>query len=120
MCYFGEDVDIYDAEGKVTSHSGAWRADGQTNLPGVLMPASPEVGTAFQQEVAPGIAEDQAKVVELGDSTTVPAGTFTDTISLVEINPLEGGRGDTKVYARGIGIIVDGPAKLTSYSAQSG
>lgn len=119
VCYFGEDVDIYDAAGNVNSHSGAWRADGKTNLPGVLMPPSPEVGYAFQQEIAPGVAEDQAKVTALGETTEVPAGTFTDTVTLLEINPLDGGR-DTKVYARGIGVIVDGPAQLTSYTAPAG
>ena len=119
VCYFGEDVDIYDAAGNVKSHSGAWRADGETNQPGIFMPPSPEVGYAFQQEIAPGVAEDQAKVTALGETTEVPAGTFTDTMTLLEINPLDGGR-DTKVYARGIGVIVDGPAELTSYSAPAG
>lgn len=61
----------------------------------------------------------QAKVTALGETTEVPAGTFTDTMTLLEINPLDGGR-DTKVYARGIGVIVDGPAELTSYSGPAG
>lgn len=117
VCYFGEDVDIYDASGNVASHAGAWR-DGQTNLPGVFMPASPRVGDAFRQEVAPGVAEDQAKVIALNEPTEVPVGTFAETVTLVEANPLDGGS-DTKVYARGIGLIVDGPARLTSYSAPS-
>ena len=32
VCYFGEDVDIYDATGEMVSHAGAWRADGHTRL----------------------------------------------------------------------------------------
>jgi hypothetical protein len=74
------------------------------------------VGQAFQQEIAPGIAEDQAKVIALGRSTQVPAGTFTDTATLLDRNPLDGSQG-TKVYAEGIGLIVDGPAEMTSFSA---
>jgi hypothetical protein len=113
VCYFGEEVDIYDEHGDVTSHSGAWRADGDLLLPGIFMPASPRLGQAFQQEVAPGVAEDQSKVVSLGTSVEVPAGTFDETASLLDRNPLDGSE-DTKVYARGVGLIVDESAELTS------
>lgn len=116
VCYFGEDVDIYDGSGNVTSHSGEWRAGEDGNLPGVFMPPSLEIGQAFQQEIAPGIAEDQAKVIALGETTEVPAGTFHDTATLEDASPLDGSRG-TKVYAKGIGLIVDGPARLTSSSS---
>jgi hypothetical protein len=115
VCYFGEEVDIFDREGIVTSHSGAWRAGEDGNRPGIFMPPSLEVGQAFQQEFAPGIAEDQAKVTALGESVRVPAGTFDDTATLLDGSPLDGSQG-TKVYARGIGLIVDGPARLTRYS----
>jgi len=114
VCYFGEEVDDFDAEGNVVSHAGVWRADDRGNRPGIFMPAELEVGQAFQQEIAPGIAEDQARVIELGERTGVPAGTFTDTATLLDRDVLSGGE-DTKVYARGIGLIVDGPARMTSY-----
>lgn len=116
VCYFGEDVDIYDGAGNVTSHSGSWRAGVDTNRPGIFMPPSLEVGIAFQQEIAPGIAEDQSQVIAVGERTEVPAGTFEDTATLRDGSPLDGGTGD-KIYARGIGLIVDGPARLTRYSS---
>jgi hypothetical protein len=116
VCYFGEDVDIYDGDGNVTSHSGAWRAGEGENQPGVFMPTTLEVGLAFQQEVAPGIAEDQAKVIALGEATEVPAGTFEETATMRDGSPLDGSSGE-KVYARGIGLIVDGAARLTRYSS---
>jgi hypothetical protein len=115
VCYFGEDVDIYDGAGNVTSHSGAWRAGVGGNRPGIFMPPTLEVGLAFQQEIAPGIAEDQAKVIALGKATEVPAGTFEETATMRDGSPLDGSSGE-KVYARGIGLIVDGPARLTRYS----
>jgi hypothetical protein len=118
VCYFGEEVDVYDAEGNVVSHGGAWRADDPGNRPGIFMPAEPAVGQAFQQEIAPGIAEDQAKVVALGESTEVPAGTFTETATLLDRDVLSGGE-DRKVYARGIGLIVDGPAGMTAFDPAS-
>lgn len=113
VCYFGEDVDIYDENGDVTSHAGAWRA-GQGNVPGIFMPSSPQIGEAFQQEIAPGIAEDQAKVVATGEKTVVPAGTFDDTVTMLDRNPLDGSE-DTKVYARGIGLIVDETVRMTEF-----
>jgi hypothetical protein len=116
VCYFGEDVDIYDGAGNVSSHAGAWRAGVDGNRPGIFMPPSPEVGQAFQQEIAPGIAEDQAKVIALGEATEVPAGTFEDTVTMRDGSPLDGSTGE-KVYASGIGLIVDGPARLTKYSS---
>jgi hypothetical protein len=118
VCYFGEDVDIYDGAGNVTSHLGAWRAGVGENHPGIFMPAAMEVGQAFQQEIAPGIAEDQAKVIALDEATEVPAGTFEDTVTMRDGSPLDGSTG-VKVYASDIGLIVDGPARLTRYSSPS-
>jgi hypothetical protein len=113
VCYFGEDVDIYE-DGVVVSHEGAWRADEPGNAPGIIMPAEPWPGVRFQMELAPGIAEDEGRVVGSGP-VTVPAGTFEDTIRVREHNPLDGGT-DFKVYAYGVGLIVDGPAELVESS----
>lgn len=115
VCYFGEEVDMLDASGNVTSHQGAWRAGDGGAQPGIFMPASPEVGQAYQQEVAPGVAEDQAQVTALDETTEVPAGTFEDTVTMVDLDPIGGGK-DTKVYARAVGLVVDGPARLTDWS----
>jgi hypothetical protein len=113
VCYFGEDVDVY-AGGGVT-HPGAWRADpsGGTNRPGILMPPpTPTVGTYWSQEIAPGIALDRAEVVAIGESITVPAGTFTDTLRTREWTPLEPDDEEFKAYARGVGLVVDAAVAL--------
>ena len=115
VCYFGEEVDIYDGDGNVVSHRGAWLADGETNIPGIFMPSPLEVGQAFQQEIAPGVAEDLAKVVALGEITEMPGGTFDETATLLDHNPLDGS-GDEKVYASGVGLIIDGSARMTSFT----
>jgi hypothetical protein len=112
VCYFGEEVDIYE-DGVIVSHEGAWRADAPGNAPGIFIPAAPSSGMSFQQEVAPGVAEDEAQIVGSG-TVTVPAGTFTDTIRVREFNPLDQDKG-YKIYARGVGLIVDGPLELISY-----
>jgi hypothetical protein len=113
VCYFGEDVDIY-ADGEVVSHEGAWRADDPGNAPGIFMPADPEVGMTFQQEVAPGVAEDTATILSEDRTVTTPADTFTDTIGVRDFNPLDGTR-STKAYASGVGLIQDDKLLLLSY-----
>jgi hypothetical protein len=118
VCYFGEEVDDYGPDGSVTSHAGAWRAGEGGNRPGIFMPPTLHVGDAFQQEVAPGVAEDRAQVTALGEATEVPAGTFRDTATLEDSNPLDRSRG-TKVYARGVGLIVDETVRLTEHSSAS-
>ena len=110
VCYFGEAVDIYE-DGIVVGHEGSWRADEQGHAPGIFMPANPQVGMTYQQEVAPGIAEDRATIIDAGRTVRVPAGTFEDTIHVRDFNPLDGSKG-VKAYARGVGIIVDGPLEL--------
>ena len=112
VCYFGEEVDIYE-DGQIVSHDGAWRADDPGNGPGIFMPASPKPGMKYQVEVAPGVAEDQAQIVGEGP-VTVPAGTFTRTIRVREFNPLDGEK-DYKVHAAGVGLIIDGILELVSY-----
>jgi hypothetical protein len=113
VCYFGEAVDIYHEDGSVT-HEGAWRADDSPDFgPGIFMPADPRVGDRFQMEVAPGIAEDEGRVVGTGPAT-VEAGHFPATIRLRESNPLDGDKGH-KVFAHGVGLIIDGPVELTDY-----
>jgi hypothetical protein len=115
VCYFGEDVDIYE-NGEIVSHEGAWRADDSGHAPGIFMPAEPEEGITYQQEVAPGIAEDEATITRIGRTVTVPAGTFTDTLTVRDFNPLDGSRG-TKMYAPDVGLVRDGPLDLVGYSA---
>lgn len=112
VCYFGETVDIYE-DGEIVSHEGSWRADTRGNAPGIYMPAQPEVGTTFQQEVAPGIAVDTATILAIGD-VTVDAGTFVNALKVRDFNPLDGSRG-IKWYAPDVGIVVDGPLELMSH-----
>ena len=114
VCYFGEDVDIYD-NGDVVSNDGAWRAGENGNLPGILMPGTPQVGDTFFQESAPGIAEDMSTIVAFGEPIDVPAGVFDDTLTAEDCNPMEDAETDEKVYVRGIGLSVDDVAELISF-----
>ena len=114
VCYFGEDVDDYE-DGQIVSHEGAWRAGEDGNLPGIIMPANPQIGQVYQQEDAPDLAEDQAQVIDLGEPIDVPAGAFDDTVTMEDCNPLEDGVTDEKVYVRGIGLAIDEVLELISF-----
>ena len=74
--YFGERVTNYK-DGKPADHDGTWLAGENGYRPGVFMPAIPTVGQEFAPEQIPGLADERAKVLELGVEVTVPAGKFT-------------------------------------------
>ena len=114
VCYFGEDVDDFE-DGIIVGHDGEWRAGENGNLPGIIMPANPQVGQIFQQEAAPGVAEDQAEIVAFGETIMVPAGEFSDTLTSLDCNPNEKGATDEKVYIRNIGLAIDEDAELVSF-----
>jgi hypothetical protein len=101
--YFGERVDIYEG-GKIVSHAGQWLAGEGRNEPGVAMPAHPTVGQKFNQENAPGIAEDQLTVLSLTEGVTVPAGSFTGCLKVADFNPLDDVT-EHKWFCPGVGMV---------------
>lgn len=101
--YIGERVDDYE-DGKIAGHGGQWMAGEKGNQAGVFMPAAPKVGDVFEQERAPGIAEDRSKVVAVGRKVTVSAGTFTDCIEVEDFDPI-GKSTQRKLYCRGVGLV---------------
>ncbi|HRC85637.1 MAG TPA: hypothetical protein PK413_08515 [Thermoanaerobaculia bacterium] len=113
--YFGEDVDLYE-NGRVVSHQGSWRAGANGALPGLIMPATSLVGSRYFQEVAPGVALDQAEHLDEGLTVDVPAGTFHDCIRVRETSPLDPGAESLKVYCPDVGLVMDGDAlELTAF-----
>jgi hypothetical protein len=113
VCYFGEDVDIYE-NGEVVSHEGAWHAGEDGNLPGIQMPGDPVPGMIFLQEFAQGVAEDQTEITALGETIDVPAGMFSDTLSAEDCDNLDKSK-DLKVYVDDIGLAIDEFAELISF-----
>jgi hypothetical protein len=101
--YMGERVDDIE-NGKVVAHEGQWLAGEGDAEPGLFMPADPRVGHAFEQERAPGVAEDRSKVVETGLEVTVPAGRFDDCIKTEDFAPLDNNR-EFKFYCPVVGLV---------------
>jgi hypothetical protein len=104
--YMGEDTKEYE-EGKVVRTEGSWEAGVDGALPGIIMPATPEVGLAYTQEHYAGEAEDKGKVVSLGDHVEVPYGSFDDVIVTEDWTPLEPKVLEHKYYAAGVGVVFE-------------
>jgi uncharacterized membrane protein YkoI len=110
--YFGEDVDMYDADGKVKNHEGSWLSGVNGARFGLMMPGKPKVGDRYQQEVAPGVAMGRAEIISLTTTVKVPAGTFKNCLKTKDSSALEAAV-ETKQYAPGVGLLEDGGFKLS-------
>jgi hypothetical protein len=105
--YLGEDTKEFDAQGHVISTEGSWEAGVDGAVPGIIMLADPQVNDAYRQEFYAGQAEDQAWVVRLGGSQTVPYGTVHDVLRTLEWSRLEPRAVDQKVFAPDLGIVFE-------------
>jgi len=102
--YMGEDTKELE-NGKVTSTEGSWEAGVGGAQAGVIMPADPQPGMAYRQEWWTGQAEDTAEVVSVGESVTVPAGTYDHLLRTRERTALEPDVVEEKLYASGVGEV---------------
>jgi hypothetical protein len=109
--YLGEDTTAfeYDDDGNLvgTSNAGSWRTGVNGAKPGYIMPADRTIGLNHYQEFAPADeALDQATILSLNETITVPAGMFTDVLKTREESEVEPGVIEFKYYARGVGLIL--------------
>jgi hypothetical protein len=58
---------------------------------------------------------DRAEVVSVSEKTTTRDGVFERCLKTKETTPLEPLARESKIYAPGIGIVVDGPLTLVSH-----
>jgi hypothetical protein len=104
--YLGEDSKEYE-NGQVTTTEGSWEAGVDGAKPGIIMEANPQVGDQYRQEYYIGHAEDQAEVVSLNETVTVPFGTFANCLQTHDSTPLEPTTGDEdKSYCTDVGGVV--------------
>jgi hypothetical protein len=75
--------------------------------PGIVMLANPEIPDAYRQEYLKGEAEDTAWVIRRGGSVSVPFGTLHHVLRTLEFARIEPGVVDQKIYAPGIGIVLE-------------
>ena len=103
--YFGEDVTYYE-QGKVTSHEGSWLTGQDDALPGLLIPADPQVGLVFWSEdvAAQGISE-RNEIVEIAATIDTPAGPRTDGLIISAFQ--DDGTTEEKTYVPSLGVVLE-------------
>ena len=104
--YLGEATAAFPPGGGI-DHSGSWQAGVKDAEPGLVMKANPQVPEGYRQEFLTGQAEDTAWIVLRGGSATVPIGTLHHVLTTLEFTRLEPDVVDQKVYAPGIGVIIE-------------
>jgi hypothetical protein len=101
--YMGEHVDDFE-DGRIVGHEGQWFAGRRGARAGLFMPVDPQVGQVFEQERAPGVAEDRSTVIDLGRRVTTPAGRFSGCIKTRDEAPLDR-LVEFKFYCPGVGVV---------------
>lgn len=105
--YLGEKTAKLDANGRVKSTDGTWQAGVDGAHAGIYMPAHPRAGEVGEQEYYKGHAEDRFRVLTLSAHASTPARSTDHALLTEETTVLEPGVVDHKMYARGIGTVVE-------------
>jgi len=64
------------------------------------------VGQTYYQEFSPGVAEDQATLLSVTATASVPYGNFTNCVKTKEFTALEPKDIEHKFYAPGVGQVL--------------
>lgn len=108
--YFGEDSRQFDpVTGKLIGREGSWEAGRKGAQAGIIMWGDPaaHVGETYSEEVAPGVAEDMARVVSLKARARVPFGNFGGCLKTENFTPLEPDLREEKYYCPGVGLALE-------------
>ena len=85
---------------------GVWETGVDGARAGLAMPASPRLGDGYQQELAPGVAEDRAEVLALDGTAQVGSGTYDDLLVTEDTSPLAPDLVQRTFYAPGTGPVL--------------
>lgn len=104
--YFGEAVDNYDENGRLSDHDGAWMAGQDSALPAVLFPGEPAVGTVYYSEDIPALdISERDEIVALDATAETPDGTVHDGVRVAAVQA--DGVEEEKIFARGFGAVFE-------------
>ncbi|MGI9317337.1 MAG: hypothetical protein ACR2QW_08415 [bacterium] len=110
------------ADPELTDIDGSWKAGRDGAVAGVLMPATPIVGTVIRQEVKWREAEDVVEIESLtGTEASMVSSCTGDCLVTRDFTPLDPGVDEYKYYAPNIGLILEvdsdgNRVELISYS----
>ena len=104
--YLGEDVSNYE-DGKLADKQGSWEAGLDGAQPGIVMFGDPaaHIGETVRQEYYKGEAEDMTQLLSIGESVSIPLGSFDNVLNMLDTMPLEPNLREEKYYAQGIGVV---------------
>lgn len=100
---FGEAVREIKPDRRIGT-DGSWEAGLGGAQPGVVMPGQPRIGERYRQEYLANVAEDIGQITALGETITVPAGTYAGCVRTREWSMLDSGT-SKKWYAKGVGLV---------------
>jgi hypothetical protein len=103
--YMGEDTAEFE-KGKIVSRAGSWEAGVEGALPGIMVPAQPQVGQKYRQEYKKGEAEDNGEVLATTHRVEVEAGGFKDALVTMDTSTIEPDVVEYKFYAPGKGPLL--------------
>ena len=103
--YLGEDTAEFE-NGKIVTRAGSFEAGAGGALPGILLPAEPQVGQKYRQEYLKGEAEDNGEVLGINQLVEVPTGRYRDALLTRDTSSLEPTVVQYKLYAPGIGPVL--------------
>ncbi len=104
--YLGEETYEYE-DGEVACDCGSWESGVDGALPGMIIPAQPEVGQSYYQEYQIGEAEDRGEIVEVGVTVTVAAGRFEDCVITRDTSAINPTADETKTLCPGVGVVLE-------------
>lgn len=84
-----------------------WEAGVDGAQAGVVMLAEPRRGDGYQQEYAPGVAEDLGTVLGLDEQVDTGRASFDHLLLIEASTPLEPGLVEHRYYRRGTGLVVE-------------
>ena len=109
--YMGEATEDCVGAGSCSPGPGAWEAGVNGARAGIIMLANPTSGDQYYQELAPGIAEDQAKVtgitihVSLQRADARQPSEIDGCLKTKEWTQLATGKVEQKYYCPGVGLV---------------
>ena len=106
LWYLGEDTAEYE-NGTLKTKEGSWEAGVDGALPGILMPANPEVGMTYREEYYKGHAEDGARIISVDALAKVPYGRFDQGVQTRNFSGIEPDVIEEKIYAKDVGVVLE-------------
>jgi hypothetical protein len=115
--YFGEEVFFFDEDGNPIPGTGGWEAGKNGARAGIIMPGTILVGGGYYQEIAPeDSALDKGRITSLTGECEAGEFTFDEPcVEIVDTTDCDPDSQDGKVYAAGVGNVVDEDLEVTSF-----